>query len=252
MAVNKDLTVEEKLQALFSLQKMDSEVDEIRRLRGELPIEVSDLEDEMEGLRMRIENLEKNVAELNKRISDNQLRGKESDELIEKYQKQQMNVKNNREYDALTKEIEMQSLERDLAKKKTRDAEKEIKSFDEYLAESRDKMTAKEKELEVKKEELKKITAETEKQETSLLKKREKAKKDIETRLIEAYERIRRTYRNGLGVVYFERDSCGGCYGKIPPQRQLEIKQRKKIIVCEHCGRVLVDPDIETKRVDID
>ncbi len=252
MAVNKDLTVEEKLQALFSLQKMDSEVDEIRRLRGELPIEVSDLEDEMEGLRMRIENLEKNVAELNKRIADNQLRGKESDELIEKYQKQQMNVKNNREYDALTKEIEMQSLERDLAKKKTRDAEKEIKSFNEYLAESQDKMKAKEKELELKRRELEKITAETEKQETSLLKKREKAGKDIEKRLIDAYERIRRTYRNGLGVVYFERDSCGGCYGKIPPQRQLEIKQRKKIIVCEHCGRVLVDPDIETKRVDID
>lgn len=245
------ISTEDKLRALHRLQTIDSKIDDIKTLRGELPIEVEDLEDEIEGLNKRIGNLEAEIEDLNDNIAANQNKIKESEALIEKYNSQQKFVKNNREYDALTKELEMQKLEIELANKKIRDTKKEIGHRGTYLAESKEKRDGRQVDLGEKRKELEVIIEETKKEEAALVEESKEASADIERRLLEAYRRIRKTYRNGLAVVTVERDSCGGCFGKIPPQRQLEIHQRKKILVCEHCGRILVDPNIEGEIVDM-
>jgi len=250
MAKVQEIThTEEKLKALFLLQNIDSKIDEIRTLRGELPIEVKDLEDELEGLQTRINKLNKELDDRKSFITGNLAGIEKSKELIKRYESQQLQVKNNREYDALTKEIEMQNLEIELANKKIRDTKTEINNKERYLKEAVDKINGRKSDLELKRKELEVITAETRKEEAELLLKSEKSSEKIEDRLVKAYARIRKSYRNGLAVVIVARDACGGCFGKIPPQRQLEIKQRKKIITCEHCGRILVDPGMEEEVV---
>lgn len=244
MTSTTELTVEEKLINLHELQSVDSQIDEIKVLRGELPMEVNDLEDEITGLETRVAKLNEEVADLNGAVSNNELGIKEAKALVEKYEGQQGNVKNNREFDALTKEIELQNLEVQLAEKKIRDANNEIGAKQEYLKESEEKLAGRKSDLELKKVELEQIVAKTEKEEAKLTKKSASQEKKIEERLLKAYHRIRNNYRNGLAVVTIERDSCGGCYAKIPPQRQLEIRQRKRFILCEHCGRVLVDNEL--------
>ncbi|MGB0839251.1 MAG: zinc ribbon domain-containing protein [Chitinophagales bacterium] len=247
MAQSKELvSVEQKLLRLFQLQAIDSKIDSIRILRGELPIEVQDLEDEIEGLSMRVRKIQQEIAEQETYSNNNQNKIDHSKELLARYEQQLNNVKNNREYDALTKEIEMQTLEVDLANKRIRDAKRKIAEKDVYLNETQARVTGREQDLKLKKEELEVITKETAEQEAKFLKQSEKAASSIEERLLKAYNRVRNTYRNGLAVVSVARDACGGCFGKIPPQRQLEIKQRKKIIVCEHCARILVDSKIES------
>jgi len=245
MAEVKDLTVEEKLKNLYELQLIYSKIDEIQVLKGELPIEVSDLEDEIAGLQTRVTKLEEDVDSFEKNISKSKNQIKDSEALIKKYEKQQANVKNNREFDALSKEIELQRLDIQLSEKKIKEANEGIEAKRAYLDESGNLMKTKKDELDIKKKELDKIIKDTEVEEDELKAKADKAAVNIEERLLIAFNKIRKTYMNGLAVVKFERDSCGGCFAKIPPQRQLEIRQRKKIIICEHCGRVLVDPDID-------
>lgn len=234
------MTVADKLDSLYKLQNIDSKIDDIRRVRGELPMEVDDLEDIIAGLETRIAKLEGETEGFNTNVTNNKLAIKEAQALLKKYNKQQGNVKNNREFDALTKEIELQTLEIELAKKKIKDAEASVESKAEYLKESKDILKDRAKELKTKKKELDSLIAETEKEEESLLKKSKRAKSGLEDRLVNAYERVRNAYKNGLAVVTVERQSCGGCYNKIPPQLQLEIRTRKKINICEHCGRILV------------
>ena len=244
MASTKDLTIEEKLRALWQLQQIDAKIDEIRTLRGELPMEVRDLEDELQGLNKRLGKLEDELEGLKNGVTKNELAIKESEELIAKYGEQSKNVRNNREFEAINKEIELQELEIQLSKKKIKDATVKIKSKKDYLDESKANLLKKERNLIDKKEELTKITADTEKEEEKLVKKSESQSKKIEARFIKAYRKIRDSYRNGLAVVTVEREACGGCFAKIPPQKQLEIRQRKRILLCEHCGRLLVDQDI--------
>ncbi len=241
MATAQDLTIEEKLAALYQLQVIDSKIDKVRVLRGELPMEVSDLADELTGLNTRIENLENEVGAYNQAISDNQNGIKEAEALIAKYEQQQNNVRNNREFDAITKEMELQNLEIQLCNKKIKDATAAIDSKSDYLTESKDQQVKLSAALDEKKSELEKISKETENEENKLQEQSDNAKNKIEDRLIKAYDRLRNNYKNGLAVVMVERDACGGCFAKVPPQRKLEISQRKKIIVCEHCGRILVD-----------
>ncbi|MGB1205495.1 MAG: zinc ribbon domain-containing protein [Chitinophagales bacterium] len=251
MAKVKELiSVEEKLRRLYHLQLIDSKIDEIKTLQGELPIEVKDLEDEIEGLGVRIGNLDDEIAQYNTYINNNKTAILEAETLIKRYSEQQMNVKNNREYDALSKEIEMQHLEIELSNKKIRDTRREIGMKDLYLQDATKKRESRKADLVVKKKELKEITEQTKKDEVALGKKSKEASKLVEKRLLIAYNRVRNNYRNGLAVVTFSRDSCGGCFGKIPPQVQLEIGQRKKMILCEHCGRILVDPKFD-EEIDI-
>jgi len=237
------MTVADKLDSLYKLQTIDSKIDDLRQVRGELPMEVDDLEDIITGLETRISKLEEEATGYTTDISNNKLAIKEAQALLKKYNKQQGNVKNNREFDALTKEIELQNLEIELAKKKIKDAEASVENKADYLKESKDILKDRTKELKSKKKELDTLISETEKEEESLLKKSKKAKAGLEDRLVNAYERVRNAYKNGLAVVTVERQSCGGCYNKIPPQLQLEIRTRKKINTCEHCGRILVAVD---------
>lgn len=240
MAV-KELTVEEKLKALYRLQVIDSKIDEIQTLRGELPMEVSDLEDELEGLNTRINKIGDDLKALDENINARKNAIKDSEALIQKYTEQQNNVKNNREFEALSKEIELQKLEIQLSEKKIKETHAAIEAKKELQEESAKRIEGKKEDLEAKKKELEHIIKETSKEEKALSKMSEEAEASIEERLITAYHRVRSNYKNGLGVVTIERDACGGCFNKIPPQRQSEIAQRKKIIVCEHCGRILVD-----------
>jgi hypothetical protein len=236
-----EIPVEERLRSLFKLQKIDSKIDEIQVLKGELPMEVRDLEDEIEGLRTRTTKIEDELKEVETAIANHKLAQKEAETSIKKYQKQQANVKNNREYDALSKEIELQKLDIQLFDKRVKEAHAEIESKKEYLAECEKEIKAKEKDLKNKKADLENIIADTEAEEKALAKKSKEAESKIDERLITAYHRIRRSYRNGLAVVTVQRASCGGCFNAIPPQLQLEIRQHKKITLCEHCGRILVD-----------
>lgn len=236
-------TVADKLDALYELQKIDSEIDRIRIIRGELPLEVQDLEDELEGLETRISKLEEELADLNKGLSDKKNKIKDSEALIAKYKDQQNNVKNNREYDAITKEIEFQDLEIQLAQKKMKEDLSQITSKQEVIETSKAKFEERQKDLEVKQKELEEIVKETQKDEEALVKKSQSAKGSIEERLLTAYDRLRKNAVNGLAVVSIQRDSCGGCFNKIPPQRQLDIKAKKKIIICEHCGRILINDE---------
>ena len=244
MATVKDFSVEEKLIAVLTLQKIDSKIDEIKTLKGELPMEVKDLEDEIEGLQTRIQNIDGDINTINAFIETKNAGKKESQALIKKYEKQQDNVKNNREFEAINKEIEMQELEVKLNEKHIKDANIEQKDRMNQRIKTEEKIAEVQETLKTKKAELEKIIADTEKEEKVLSTKSNAAKEKVDPRLLSAYERIRHSYRNGLAVVPILRDSCGGCFNVIPPQRQSEIRQRKKIIVCEHCGRVLVDVDL--------
>ena len=238
------MSVEDKLVTIFKLQQIDSKLNEINILKGELPIEVKDLEDEIAGLVIRMDKMKEGVSEYDSIITDHRNTMKDSETLIEKYNTQIENVKNNREYDALNKELELQKLEIQLCEKKIRDINRDIDNKKSLLDEYDVLLTAKKLELQHKKDELGKIIGDTEKEENSLVKDSAKVEKSIDERLLSAYKRIQGTYKNGLAVVPYDRNSCGGCFAKIPPQRQMEIKQRMKIIVCEHCGRVLVDPEL--------
>ena len=239
-----EVTIEKKLIALYTLQQIDSQVDKIRIIRGELPLEVQDLEDEIAGLETRIENylLENNALE--KSVTEKKFAIKDSQSLIKKYEEQQMNVRNNREYDSLTKEIEIQSLEIQLSEKRIREFQLALEAKTEEINRFQSILTDRKSDLEIKKNELDDIVAETEKEENDLIRNSEINRKYIEERLITAYSRIRKNARNGLAVVQIERDACGGCFNKIPPQHQLDIRMHKKIIVCEYCGRILVDDGI--------
>ena len=236
-----ELTVEEKLQNLYELQRIDTEIDKIKTLRGELPLEVQDLEDEIAGLETRIENLKVELGELDKTSSTRKMDIKKAEEAIKKYSEQLDNVRNNREYDALSKEIEFQKLEIELQEKRIREAQKAKAEKEALMEESKKRYEDKVSDLEAKKGELNDIINETHKDEESLQTKSEELAATIDERLLTAYRRIRSNARNGLAVVTVYRDACGGCFNKIPPQRQLDIRSRKKIIVCEYCGRILID-----------
>ena len=236
-----DVTVAEKLVELYRLQHIDSQVDKIRTLRGELPLEVQDLEDEVAGLETRLNKLQDELADMENQVSDKNNLIKDAKAQIKKYEGQQAKVRNNREYDSLTKEVEFQNLEIQLAEKRIKEAKAQIDAKKVVVEESKARHDDRKKDLELKRKELDDIVAETEKEEKELAKKSETAAKHIEERLLSAYNRIRGNARNGLAVVPVERGSCGGCFNSIPPQRQLDISSHKKIIVCEHCGRILVD-----------
>jgi len=244
-AANK--TVTEKLKSLYRLQLIDSEIDRIKIVRGELPLEVIVLEDEIEGLETRVNNLVADVDNMKSQISQREIGKSESDALIKKYTEQQNNVRNNREYDSLTKEIEFQNLEIELCDKKIKEYASDIEIKSVLITESKEKFEDRKKDLEAKKAELDTIIAETQKDEEKLNKEREKIAANIEPRLLYAYSRTRNNVLNKLAVVAIERDACGGCFNKIPPQRQLDIKSSRKIIPCEYCGRILVDPEILEK-----
>jgi len=239
-----EISVEEKLRALYSLQLVDSEIDKIKTLRGELPLEVQDLEDEIAGLETRLNNLKEEVVNLEKAISKKQHEIAEAQLLIKKYEEQQKNVRNNREFDSLSKEIEYQTLEIELCNKKIREFNAQIEEKKALISASEAQLNERKQDLQNKKTELEDIVADTQKEEESLLERSEKIQAKIEERLLTAYKRIRANARNGLAVVSIQRDACGGCFNQIPPQRQLDIKSRKKIIVCEYCGRILVDEEI--------
>jgi predicted nucleic acid-binding Zn-ribbon protein len=244
MATAKDFSVEEKLSSLVRLQKVDSKLDQIRVLKGELPIEVSDLEDEVQGLNNRKNRIEEEVNGITEYIESKKNAIKEAEALAKKYEKQSESVKNSREYEAINKEIEMQQLEAKLAEKNIRDANYELSDKAKYLEQVRKNIAGNNEVLSHKKGELGKIIVETEKEETHYEKMREKARKDIDARLLYSYDRIRNNYHNGLAVVSVARDACGGCYNAIPPQKQSEIRQRKKVMVCENCGRIFVDEEL--------
>ncbi len=236
-----DASIEGKLKNLYQLQLIDSKIDKLRTVRGELPLEVSDLEDTVTGLETRLANVTEEVAELENQLNEKKQNIKDFQANIKKYEAQQNKVRNNREYDAVTKEIEFQNLEIQLAEKRMKEAKASITIKSELLEKSKIEFEERSKDLKAKKSELEEIVAETEKEEKDLIKESEKESATIEDRLLNAYKRIRANSRNGLAVVAVERDACGGCYNKIPPQRQLDIRLNKKIIVCEHCGRILVD-----------
>lgn len=240
----KDLSVESKLKALYELQQIDSTIDRIKLLRGELPLEVQDLEDEISGLETRLENLNAEVKDLEVQISNRKNSIKDSEALIKKYEEQQNKVRNNREFDSIAKEIEYQKLEIQLAEKRIKEAKAQIAAKQEVIAAAAANIEEKKHELDSKKRELEEIIDETRKEEEELAAKSEAAKAKIDERLLIAYNRIRSNARNGLAVVTVDRDACGGCFNRIPPQRQMDIKLHKKIIVCEYCGRILVDSNI--------
>jgi len=240
----KDISVELKLRALHELQTVVSEVDKIKVLRGELPLEVQDLEDEIAGLKTRLINLDSEIKNLDTANNNKKIAIKDSQALITKYTEQQNNVRNNREFDSLSKEIEFQNLEIELSEKRIKEFTIEMKEKEENVTTSKKLLTERQEDLERKKGELQEIQEETKIEEEKLRAKSEKIESFIEPRLLTAFKRIRKNARNGLAVVTIQRDACGGCFNKIPPQRQMDIANRKKIIVCEYCGRILVDPQI--------
>lgn len=244
MATKKELTVEETLNQLYAIQLMDSQIDKISNLKGALPMEVSDLEDDITGLDTRVGKLTGAVNDFNSMISAHKANIADAENLIERYQKQLDDVKNNREYEALTKEIEMQNLEIQLSNKKIREIDTQVVAKTEVLDEAQGRLDNKKSDLEIKKVELEKIIAKTEKEEAKLMKQSVKLKKNVDERLLKSYHRIRGRYKNKLGVVTISREACGGCFNKVPPQIRIEISTRKNIIACEHCGRVLVDNEL--------
>ncbi len=239
-----EITIEKKLVALYTLQQNDSKIDRIKIVRGELPLEVEDLEDDVAGLETRIDNYIQEVELVEKQVSDKHQAIKESQALIKRYEEQQNNVRNNREYDALTKEVEFQSLEIQLAEKRIREFNAQLTMRKEEIESAQHELGDRKNDLEAKRSELTDIVAETELEEKELIAKSDQQQRLIEERLLIAYKRIRKNARNGLAVVPVERDACGGCFSYIPPQRQLDIKLHKKIIVCEFCGRILVDKEL--------
>ena len=245
-----DLSVEEKLKTLYQLQAALSSIDEKRALRGELPLEVQDLEDEIEGLTTRMEKIQNEIDEFQKAITQKKGEIADAEASVARYKSQLDEVKNNREYDTLSKEIEFQSLEIELCNKKIREANNRIAEKQQELAANEEVIKERQGDLDVKKNELDEIMTETRAEEEKLKEKVKDLESKIESRLLTSFKRIRKNARNGLGVVYVQRDACGGCFNKIPPQRQLDIKMHKKIIVCEYCGRILIDPELAGVKID--
>ena len=239
-----DLTVEEKLKTLYQLQAALSAIDEKRALRGELPLEVQDLEDEIEGLTTRVEKIQNEIAEFQRAITQKKGEIVEAEASVARYKSQLDEVKNNREYDTLSKEIEFQTLEIELCNKKIREANARIQEKKNELQANEEVIAERQGDLDMKKSELEEIMTETRAEEDKLKEKVKDLESKIETRLLTSFKRIRKNARNGLGIVYVQRDACGGCFNKIPPQRQLDIKMHKKVIVCEYCGRILIDPEL--------
>ena len=242
-----EISVEEKLKALFDLQLVNSEIDKIKTLRGERPLEVQDLEDEIAGLSTRIENLSEEIRQIESEISGRRIDIENSKSLIAKYQEQQNNVKNNREYENLSKEIEFHELDIELNEKKIREANKLIDIRREELNKTQANVDDRQEDYKIKTQELDEIVNETRQEEERLRDKAKEIESNIEERLLNAFKRIRKNARNGLAVVPVQRDACGGCFNKIPPQRQLDIRLRKKVIVCEYCGRILIDAEMACK-----
>lgn len=240
----KEITVKEKLKALFNLQVVVSEIDKFKTLRGELPLEVQDLEDDIAGLETRIENFKTEIKECDDIISSRKLEIENSKSLIEKYKEQQDNVRNNREYDFLSKEMEFQGLEMELSEKKIREALVISKSKIEEMGVAEEQLNERRKDLEQKQQELEEIVSETRSEEENLREKAKEIENHIEPRLLTAFKRIRKSARNGLAIVTVQRDACSGCFNKIPPQRQMDIRMSKKIIVCEYCGRIMIDSEL--------
>ena len=245
-----DLSVEERLKTLYQLQTTLSAIDEKRALRGELPLEVEDLEDEIEGLTTRIEKIKNEISEFQKAISQKKGEIADAEASVARYKSQLDDVKNNREYDTLSKEIEFQTLEIELCNKKIREANTRIQEKQNELVLNEEVIKEREGDLEVKKNELDEIMQETRAEEEKLKEKVKDLESKIESRLLTSFKRIRKNARNGLGIVYVQRDACGGCFNKIPPQRQLDIKMHKKVIVCEYCGRIMIDPELAGVKID--
>ncbi len=244
MANVKEFSIEERLTSLITLQKIESKLDELHILKGELPMEVADLEDEIQGLYARQNRIEEEINGIVQFIEQKKDIIKEAQALIAKYEKQSENVKNNREFEAINKEIEMQQLEEKLAEKHIRDTNEEMGEKVTALDKAKKAIEAKDGSLKTKKEELEKIIATTEKEEKHYNKSAAEARANVEPRILTSYEKIRKSYRNGLSVVPIVREACGGCFYSIPPQKQSEVRQRKKVIICENCGRVLVDEEL--------
>ena len=238
-----DLSVEEKLKTLYQLQTTLSNIDEKKALRGELPLEVQDLEDELEGLNIRMEKIQNEITDFQNAVTQKQRDIAEAQASVERYKSQLDDVKNNREYDTLTKEIEFQSLEIELCNKKIKEAAIKIEECKSDLDQTQQAIKERKEALSEKRDELDEIMQETREEEEKLKEKAKELETKIEPRLLTSFKRIRKNARNGLGIVYVQRDACGGCFNKIPPQRQLDIKMHKKIIVCEYCGRIMVDPE---------
>lgn len=239
-----EISVEERLKTLYQLQTTLSAIDEKRALRGELPLEVQDLEDEIAGLKTRVEHIEGDIADFQQAVAQKQGEIAEAEESVERYKKQLDEVRNNREYDTLTKEIEFQSLEIELCNKKIKEANVKVEDKKRELAHTNDLIADRQQALAEKRNELEEIMQETREEEEVLKAKAADLETMIEPRLLSSFLRIRKNARNGLGIVYVQRDACGGCFNKIPPQRQLDIKMHKKIIVCEYCGRIMIDPEL--------
>ena len=245
-----EMPVEERLKTLYQLQTTLSAIDEKRALRGELPLEVQDLEDEIEGLTTRVEKIQADINEYERAVSQKKGEIETAKASVERYKTQLDEVKNNREYDTLSKEIEFQSLEIELCNKKIKEATFKIEEKKGELAQNQEIIDDRRQALEVKKNELDEIMEETRTEEEKLKQKVKELEVKIEPRLLTSFKRIRKNARNGLGIVYVQRDACGGCFNKIPPQRQLDIKMHKKIIVCEYCGRIMIDPELAGVKIE--
>lgn len=245
-----DMSVEQKLKNLYQLQTMLSEIDRIKILRGELPLEVQDLEDEIEGLTHRVGKYNEDIDALREDIAAKKAKINDALSMVERYKEQLNDVKNNREYDMLSKEIEFQSLEVELQNKKINEAQRVIDNRREDIERAKHQLEERRADLSMKKSELDEIVSETKAEEEKLREKAHNLEQSIEPRLLSAFKRIRKNSRNGLGIVYVQRDACGGCFNKIPPQRQLDIRMRKKIIVCEYCGRIMIDPELAGVKIE--
>ena len=243
-SAEKEYTVEEKLSTLYQLQTMMTEIDKIKTLRGELPLEVQDLEDEIAGLETRLQNYQSEIKDFEASVVEQKGKITESTALIERYKSQLDNVRNNREFDNLSKEIEFQGLEIEFSEKKIREFNAAIATKKDEIVQLAEKLEGRKADLVQKKSELEQIIAETKQDEEKLREKAKKLEVMVEPRLLAAFKRIRKGARNGLAVVYVQRGACGGCFNKIPPQKQLDIKLRKKILVCEYCGRIMIDPEL--------
>ncbi|GAL83306.1 hypothetical protein MYP_532 [Sporocytophaga myxococcoides] len=236
-----ETTIAQKLEALVKLQTIDSKLEEIKKIRGDLPEEVRDLEDELEGYETRVGKYLSDIQNLNDEITKNKLAIKDAEKNIKKYEDQQKNVRNNREYDAITKEVELQQLEIQISEKRTKEYQHKINQKNDDIANTQRILDDRKKDLKLKKDELETLSSESKDEEAKLLKEREKASKSIEERLLNSYNKIRLNANNGLAVVSVKRDACGGCFNTVPPQRQVDIRDKKKLIVCEHCGRIFAD-----------
>lgn len=246
----KEMSVEQKLQALYELQTTLTAIDEKRALRGELPLEVQDLEDEIAALDTRIEKIDTEIKEFQSAITMKKGEVQEAQANLERYNNQLNEVRNNREYDSLSKQIDYERLEVELCNKKIKEATDQVAYRTNDLEIAKTEREERQKDLDEKKSELEDILAETREEETMLKERAKDLEVKIEPRLLSSFKRIRKSARNGLGIVYVQRDACGGCFNKIPPQRQLDIKMHKKIIVCEYCGRILIDPELAGVKVE--